>query len=600
MLKIKNITLKNFMSTGNVTQGVNLEDSKLTLVLGENLDMGGGGSRNGVGKSTLVQAICYALFGSALTNIKKDNLINKTNAKNMLVTIDFEKDGNFYRIERGRRPGIIRFIINDKKIEDSDDGVDEAHGEIRITQQEIDKVLGFSKEMFKQIIALNTFTEPFLNQGAAQQRMLIEELLGVTQLSKKAEILKEKIRETKERIVTEEISIKAILDTNSKIQQNIDTLKLKSSAWETAHTRKVRDLKKSIHELQHVDIQLEIEAHKSLVLFRELDSALKQLKKDKKSETISFDKASNRLKVLTRHFKNAIDHKCPTCGNELHDTQHEKILSDLEADINLEEKTILKSKQNIASIEEEITSIETGLEEIGAQPNVYYNTLDEAYNHRTTLETLLAQLTTEEETENPFDDQIDQLSKTGLQEISYDQLNTFSKKRDHQEFLHKLLTSKDSFIRKKIIDQNLAYLNVRLNHYLEKLGLPHEVRFLNDLSVEITELGREFDFDNLSRGERNRLIFGLSFAFRDVWESLNTSINLFFIDELIDSGFDQIGVENTLGVLKAMGRDRLKDVFLISHREELLSRVSKVMLVRKEGGFTTFSGDLEEIENLEI
>jgi DNA repair exonuclease SbcCD ATPase subunit len=187
-----------------------------------------------------------------------------------------------------------------------------------------------------------------------------------------------------------------------------------------------------------------------------------------------------------------------------------------------------------------------------------------------------------------------------LQEISYNQLNDFSRRKDHQEFLHKLLTSKDSFIRKKIIDQNLAYLNNRLNHYLEKLGLPHEVRFLNDLSVEITELGREFDFDNLSRGERNKLIFGLSFAFRDVWESLNNSINLFFIDELIDSGFDQIGVENTLCVLKAMGRDRLKDVFLISHREELLSRVSKVMLVRKEGGFTTFSNDLEEIENIEI
>ena len=98
----------------------------------------------------------------------------------------------------------------------------------------------------------------------------------------------------------------------------------------------------------------------------------------------------------------------------------------------------------------------------------------------------------------------------------------------------KLLTNKDSFIRKKIIDQNLSYLNTRLSHYLVKTGLPHEVMFKSDLEVEITQYGRDFDFDNLSRGERTRLILSLSWAFRDVYESINDKINLLFIDELID------------------------------------------------------------------
>jgi len=155
----------------------------------------------------------------------------------------------------------------------------------------------------------------------------------------------------------------------------------------------------------------------------------------------------------------------------------------------------------------------------------------------------------------------------------------------------KLLTNKDSFIRKKIIDQNLSYLNTRLEKYLDKLGLPHEVKFLSDLTVEITELGRELDFDNLSRGERNRLILGLSWAFRDIYESLYSTINVLFVDELIDSGMDTNGVESSLATLKKMQRDRNRSIFLVSHRDELYGRVTNVLNVIKENGFTTFSHD---------
>ena len=160
----------------------------------------------------------------------------------------------------------------------------------------------------------------------------------------------------------------------------------------------------------------------------------------------------------------------------------------------------------------------------------------------------------------------------------------------------KLLTNKDSFIRKKIIDQNLAYLNNRLTYYLDKLGLPHQVQFQNDLAVEITQLGQDLDFDNLSRGERNRLILGLSFAFRDVWESLYQQINLLFIDELIDSGMDTAGVENSLSVLKKMTRERDKNVFLISHKDELVGRVNHILKVVKENGFTSYENDIEVVE----
>jgi len=114
------------MSVGNVTQAVRFTDNGLTLVLGNNVDLGGDGSRNGTGKTTIINALSYAIYGNALTNIRKDNLINKTNGKSMLVTLDFVKDGVQYRIERGRRPNVLKYYVNEQNVDE-----DEAQGENR-------------------------------------------------------------------------------------------------------------------------------------------------------------------------------------------------------------------------------------------------------------------------------------------------------------------------------------------------------------------------------------------------------------------------------------------------------------------------------------
>ena len=179
------------MSVGQNTQAVDFEQEHLTLVLGANLDLGGDdtGSRNGTGKTTIINALSYALYGQALTNIKKENLINKINGKNMLVTVEFEKSGNKYRIERGRKPNILRLFVNDDQIK-TDEKDDDAQGDSRETQKAIEQMLEMSHTMFKHLVALNTYTEPFLAMRAADQREVIEQLLGITLLSEKAELLK--------------------------------------------------------------------------------------------------------------------------------------------------------------------------------------------------------------------------------------------------------------------------------------------------------------------------------------------------------------------------------------------------------------------------
>ena len=113
MIQLKNITLRNFLSIGQVTQAVDFDKKDLTLILGENLDLGGDGARNGTGKTTLIQGLCYALFGVPINNIRKDNLVNRTNGKGMLVTLEFNVNGTNYKIERGRKPNVLKFYVNE-------------------------------------------------------------------------------------------------------------------------------------------------------------------------------------------------------------------------------------------------------------------------------------------------------------------------------------------------------------------------------------------------------------------------------------------------------------------------------------------------------
>ena len=587
MLKLKNISCKNFMSVGAQTQAVNLDTGELTLVLGHNLDQGGDGSRNGTGKTTIVNALSYALYGEALTNIKKDNLINKTNSKQMMVTVEFQKDGTDYRIERGRKPNVLRlFADGEENAEDND-----AQGDSRETQKFIEKIIGFPHEMFKQLIALNTYTEPFLSLRANDQRAMIEQLLGITELSEKADILKELLKQTKDSIKEEEIRIDAVRSSNELIEKNIHEIEMRSRAWNKSHTDKLSDMETALATLDKLDVDTEIETHKCLASATELQTQVDTLNKELSSLNTSIDRSEKRITELKSDIANAEAGVCPACGQG---TEHLDTHAEYKAELQEKLETELKYLDERS---EEANKISAALQflEVPGCDDPFYATIEEAYEHKHNMETLALQFADKSAETNPYTEQVEQLKESGLQDIEFDKINDLTELREHQEFLYKLLTGKDSFIRKRIIDTNIAFLNHRLAHYLDKIGLPHDVKFSADLGVEITEYGRDLDFDNLSRGERNRLILSLSWAFRDVYESLNHPMNFLCIDELLDSGMDSVGVEAGLSILKKMNRDQGKNIMLISHKEELVGRVGNVLTVIKEGGFTAYNTDTEYV-----
>ena len=591
MFKIRTLTVKNFMSVGNQTQAVDFDKNLLTLVLGENLDLGGddAGSRNGTGKTTIINALSYALYGEALTKIRRENLINKTNGKGMLVTVEFETQGQNYRIERGRKPNILKFYK--ENVDVTADDIDESQGDSRKTQEDINKLLNMSHTMFKHLVALNTYTEPFLSLKANDQREIIEQLLGITILSEKAERLKDEQKRIRDAIAEEDATIKGIETANKKVQESIDNLEIKSKAWDANQAEEIARTTKAISQLITVDIDAEIQAHKDKKEWLVQDTEQSNLNKEKASLESSLLRAERTHSKYEKELEDIGSKKCFTCGQELHDEAHEKILAEKQNDVTESQTYIDGIVLQLKDVNEKLDTIGN----INDCPKTFYDSSEEAYNHKNNLASLEERKTEKESEVNPYTEQMDELRDQALQEVNWDNINALTEMKEHMDFLYKLLTSKDSFIRKRIIDQNLAFLNKRLQYYLDKTGLPHQVVFQNDLTVEITELGRDLDFDNLSRGERNRLILSMSWAFRDVWESLYQSINLLFIDELVDNGLDAAGVESALSVLKKMSRERSKNIYLISHKDELSSRVNNILKVIKDNGFTSYSNDTEVV-----
>ncbi|MFA5490747.1 MAG: hypothetical protein WC284_16325, partial [Candidimonas sp.] len=406
-VKFKSITLKNFLSTGNVAQVMNLNDAGLTLILGENLDMGGNNSRNGVGKTAAINAISYGLFGKPLTNIKIPNLINKTNGKHMVVTIEFEKDNHTYRITRGKKPDIFSFVVDGKVIDDNETNL--AQGETRDTQKDIEGIIGLSHLMFKHIIALTTYTEPFLKMPVAKQREVIEELLGITLLSTKAEILKEKIKEIKIDIDKEKYKIDTIVDSNNSLQKTIDQTAMRSKLWEKQHTERITQINSDLNHLKEFDFESELEKYKAIEVW---DKKSFELKSQIKSISSEYDLIRREIEYLLSQIKtlenknldpsdtlshiegmigrynteiSSIDNKisefhqskeklekdlsdpdhlnCRTCGQELKDTDHlTYVVRRMNEDLNKIKNDIDKAEKDKSDYNEKIKEFETEIE----------------------------------------------------------------------------------------------------------------------------------------------------------------------------------------------------------------------------------------------
>lgn len=577
-LKFKSISLRNFLSFGNMNTEIDLSFYGSTLIMGENLDAG---SNNGAGKTTIINAICYALYNKPFDNISLQRLINSTNnTKNTLmeVRLAFEKGENEYEIYRCRGETFnIQVFMN---------GDDITLDSVSENDKLVQDIIGMSYDLFSKVIIFSGNSTPFLMMPVSHQRQQIEELFNITLLTEKAIKLKEIIKTTEGSIAIQEAILKEQEAQIALYNKQVKDAEQRVVRWEDDRVKQIKTMREQLELVSQINIDEEKELHS---LVADLQKQENDLSNQRTILTRDRTVLKTEVKKLADELRHLTDDKCPYCLQQYEGA----------GDKLIEKKDLLTRKQErLTDTEEKISNIEIEIIKLTNQREdadsvMKFSSLAEAIKVEANAATAQQRIDDLLVTENPHVEALEQLTGHSVKTVSYDDVDAMRKDLEHQQFLLKLLTDKNSFIRRRIINKTIPFLNNRLIHYTRELGLPHIVKFDDDMSCTVSEYGRELDFGNLSSGEKKRVNLSLSLAFRDVLHHLHSRVNCLFIDE-IDASLDGSGVENVFKLMKAKVRDEGLGLWIISHRPEAVGRFDRAVIVRKENGFSRIVGEAEE------
>lgn len=572
-LIFKTLTLKNFMSFGNSESTIDLADQGTVTITGENIDQGGS---NGSGKTTIINALCYALYNKAFDAITLQRLVNTTNhLKNtsMEVRLTFEKDGCEYEVFRAR--GAVYTIEILKDGEDITPGKGAVECDALLVE-----IIGISYELFTKTIIFSGNSPAFLQLPLFQQRNQIEELFNITMLSEKATMLKEKIKATEQDIKVQEAVCKqqeGALDLHKK---HVAEANGRVVRWEKQRDEEINEIEETLLIVGQIDFDAEKKLHAERASLKEQGAYLAAKLAPKRKD---FKTLSSKVEELMREHDHLADAKCPYCSQSFADAASK--LAEVDAGIETRGARVLELELEIGELDKTAAEFKSRHTEV--ERGIQYQELDELLAARDNAQGLQKKAEDLKTASNPHIEARDKLMTESTSSVDYLKVDALRKRLDHQQFLLKLLTDKNSFLRRRIINKSIPFLNGRLNHFTSTLGLPHVVKFDADMSCTVAEFGRELDFGNLSAGEKKRVNTAMALAFRDVLHHLHAKTNLMIVDEL-DGALDQNGIDSIIRVLKEKARDEETSVFIISHHPSIVGRLDKNVTVRKENGFSMF------------
>lgn len=571
MINFTRLELRNFLSFGNITEELDLSVEGSTLILGENVDQN---SRNGAGKSSLLNAISYALYNKPISNISKERLLNRTNvAKNTLmeVRLSFEIGGNEYVVYRTRGESYVIQLF--------ENGIDITPDSIAATDRKIVELVGISYDLFVRVIVFSGADQPFLEMPLSTQRNLIEELFKITALSEKAAKLREIIKAIEGEVAIKSALLKAQEQAVEHHQKRISDAEERIMKWETERESSISTIEENLTRIAKVDFKQQREMLESKV---SLTSEIAQVKAARELVVKDIKNLEKKIAQLTNEIQHLNDSKCPYCLQAFADAG--KKVEDLETELNTKADVLVQQDDIRVQIDEQLQQLETSLSEISGQ--IIYTNVNKLLEDQKSVTILQEKLHQLKDGINPHVEAYEELLAEEIKEPDYAEIDEFKKELEHNAFLLKLLTDKNSFVRRRIINKTIPFLNTQINFYTSYLGLPHVVKFDSDMSCSVQEFGRELDFGNLSSGEKKRVNLALSLAFRDVLHRLHHKVNLLLIDE-IDAGLDSGGVELAFKLIKKKSRDDETAMWIISHRPEAEGRFDREITIRKEGGFSS-------------
>ena len=563
--------MRNFLSVGNAYTDIDLTREGTILINGENIDNGGA---NGVGKTTIINAICYALYNNPFDKISLKRLINNTNAEKdtlMEVFLRFTKGDKEYEIYRCRG--------SETSIEISCDGQDITLDSVAENDRMVVEIIGYSYDLFTNVIVFAGGMEPFLQRSVGDQRKLIEELFNITILSEKAKKLKDKIKITEGDINIQEAVIREQQNAVARYNKQVADAEARILKWEEDKEASIAKIKAQLTSIEGIDFDGERENHKSL---KQVQDRLVKLRAEEKELTKEGNVLSTKLEKNKKELGHLRDTKCPYCLQQFADADAK--IKELEFEQNVIEDATKEWLGTADSNQHSLT--EFAAEEARLKAEIKHPNIEALLKIKNEAETLRDKLKQTEESTNPHLEAFEALLGESIKEANTKKLDDLKNLLEHQQFMLKLLTDKNSFIRRSIINETIPFLNDRLNYYTAELGLPHLVNFADDMSCTVSEYGRELDFGNLSNGEKKRVNIAMSLAFRDVLHHLHGRANCMFIDELDGGALDLPGVDSIIRVLKKKSRDDNLAIWIISHRPEMAGRFDTEITVRKENGFS--------------
>ena len=584
MTKFKKLTVQNFLGFGEVPVEFQLDFEGTTLIRGH----------NGAGKTTILNAVSVAMYGKGLTNGagKVDDLINNINLKRMLLILEFEKDKVSYTIHRARKmvsgaAGNYVKILRGKK--------DITPDSIANGNKLIEDIIGIPYELFIRVATISATYEPFLSlpvkaTSGACQTDIIEELFDLKSLTTKGNILKDQIKETKTALSLQHAKREALQQERERHAKQLVTAKQRLARWEDDSKAETLKLVEQLERAKAIDVEAEKEILEEI---QELSTQYKGWVSERKDVRATL----KEHKALHDSTKQELAHldvgNCPYCEQTLAGAKEkakaaEKVIKNcavMMAEIN---EQIDGLNDNIEIVEEKIEALESKASVDDSETLIKLESKIDGYAQK--IEDLKKQ-------ENPHTETLEELLEVSTTEFDMDEINDLDDLLVHQNMVLKLLTKKDSFVRKNLINKSIPFLNKRLNHYLKELELPQTIEFKFDMTATVSNFGRKLDFGNLSAGQKSRVNLAMSFAFRDVLQNLHGQINICLLDEVLDVHLDAEGATIAANMLMRKGKQEGLAVYVISHKEELQSMFDRTVNVKLVDDFTEISyPDKKDIE----